>query len=148
MTAAPIHLLLADDDKDDCLFFEEALEELPLTVKLTTVNNGEQLLNLLNSKTGDLPDVLYLDLNMPRKNGLECLTEIKSNQELKSIPVIVYSTSFDPEMVNLIYSKGAHYYFRKPAEFSQLKQVIHKSLTLTSNATQPQPEKQNFILQP
>ncbi|MEO6168182.1 MAG: response regulator [Chitinophagales bacterium] len=148
MTAAPIHLLLADDDKDDCMFFEEAIEELPFTVELTTVNDGEQLLNLLSRKTSELPNVLYLDLNMPRKNGLECLTEIKGNDELKDIPVIIYSTSYDPDMVSQLYDKGAQYYFRKPAEFYQLKKVILKSLTLSFQAVHSQPEKQHFIIQP
>ena len=75
MDFGPIHLLLGDVDKDDCLFFEEALEELTLSTRLTTVHNGEQLMQLLAKKTEQLPHVLFLDLNIPRKNGLECLSK-------------------------------------------------------------------------
>ena len=72
------NLLLADDDEDDCDFFKEALDELLLPTSLVTVNDGVQLMDFLSeSGAENLPDILFLDLNMPRKNGLECLTEIK-----------------------------------------------------------------------
>ena len=66
---APIHILLADDDIDDISFFDKALKELPVSVNLTTVNDGHQLMNYLSENLEHLPDVLFLDLNMPRKNG-------------------------------------------------------------------------------
>ena len=72
-------ILLADDDVDDCIFFREALEELPVNASLTTVKDGVQLIQHLTDNPNPFPDVLYLDLNMPRKNGFECLSEIKSN---------------------------------------------------------------------
>lgn len=62
-----VNILLADDDKDDCLFFKEALEELPLSSQLTVMHNGEQLMRFLEEKTSELPHVLFLDLNMPKK---------------------------------------------------------------------------------
>jgi CheY-like chemotaxis protein len=139
-------LLLADDDKDDCLFFKDALEELPVTANLTTVHDGEQLMQLLTERTGDLPQVLFLDLNMPRKNGFECLSEIKENEKLKQIAVIIFSTSFEQDVVNLLYKKGAQYYIRKPAEFSQLKKVIHQALILATQENILQPTKENFVL--
>ncbi len=116
-----LNLWLADDDADDCMFFKEALDELPLDSSLVTVNNGEELMRALATKSTTLPDVLFLDLNMPRKTGFECLSEIKRNEGLKSIPVIIYSTSLDLAVVNLLYEKGAHHYIRKPGEFSDLK---------------------------
>jgi CheY-like chemotaxis protein len=77
MAADELRVLLADDDADDCLFFKEALEELPLSTSLTIVNDGDQLMKWLLKNTSRLPHVLFLDLNMPRKNGFECLTEIR-----------------------------------------------------------------------
>src|SRR4051812_1809722 len=109
------HLLLADDDNDDCIFFKEALEELPVNASLKIVKDGVELMQSLNEVNGKLPDVLFLDLNMPRKTGYECLDEIKLNHKLKNLPVIIFSTSFDHDVVDALYKKGAHYYVRKPA---------------------------------
>jgi CheY-like chemotaxis protein len=142
------NLLLADDDTDDCIFFKEVLEELGVDTTLTVVNDGVELMRLLSKKTDSLPDVLFLDLNMPRKNGFECLLEIKLDDKLKHLPVVIFSTSLDMQVVNLLYEKGAHYYIRKPGEFSKLKKVIHEALTITSQTKSAQPAKEKFILQP
>lgn len=146
MAADEILVLLADDDKDDCMFFKEALEELPITTHLTIVNDGEQLMKLLIKGTDHLPHVLFLDLNMPRKNGFECLTEIKLNKKLSQLFVIIFSTSSEQEIVNLLYEKGAQYYIRKPSEFTQIKRVIHQALTNISARNFEQPGKENFVL--
>lgn len=143
------NLLLADDDEDDCIFFREAIDELSLPVKLVTVNDGVELMGFLEINTADnLPDILFLDLNMPRKNGYECLAEIKAIEELKELPVIIFSTSLDIEIVNTMYDKGALYYIRKPGDFSKLKQVIGNALKVTSENNFKKPEREDFILQP
>jgi CheY-like chemotaxis protein len=148
MMPNPVILVLADDDKDDCLFFKDALEELPLTAKLTTVHDGEQLMKLLidNSVAPPPPHVLFLDLNMPRKNGFEVLAELKLDEKLKYLPVIIFSTSYEPDVANLLYKKGAQYYIRKPADFSQLKKVIYQALLLATEDNSAQPAKENFVL--
>ncbi|MDQ3141930.1 MAG: response regulator [Bacteroidota bacterium] len=146
MNNQPFNLLLADDDPDDCLFFKDALEELPLSADLRIVNDGVQLMELLSEKEVSLPDALFLDLNMPLKNGFECLAEIKSNEELKNLPVIIVSTSFDIEAVNHLHELGAQYYIRKPGEFSELKKVIQQSLNLLSNSVIGQTAKERFVL--
>ncbi len=140
------HLLLADDDLDDCTFFEDALEELPISATLLTVNDGVQLMNFLSAKFDSLPDALFLDLNMPRKSGFECLSEIKLTDNLKDLPVIIFSTSLDMEVVNLLYQQGAHYYVRKPGEYNKLKKVILEAVTLTSKNKLTQPTRDQFIL--
>jgi CheY-like chemotaxis protein len=132
MTNTIKNLLLADDDVDDCLFFKEALEELQLAVELITANDGEALMNLLDELSNNLPDVLFLDLNMPRKNGFDCLIEIKNTQKFEFLPVIIFSTSYDYDVVNKLYEAGAHYYIRKPSEFSNIKKFIQKALKLLS----------------
>ena len=144
-----LNILLADDDKDDCFLFNEALEELPLSTHLISVNNGDQLMHLLQKESNILPDILFLDLNMPRKNGFQCLEEIKRNEKLKSLPVVIYSTSFDESIAQLLYKNGAHYYIEKPTDFSLLKKVIHQALTLifhdeVSRITQP--PREEFVI--
>ena len=146
MDSKQLNILLADDDIDDCVFFKEALAELNISTKLTAVHDGEKLMKLLTSKTNVLPHILFLDLNMPRKNGFECLSEIKENEKLKGLPVAVFSTSYEQEVVNLLYKNGAQYFIRKPAEFTQFKKIILHTLTLIMQENISQPKKEDFVL--
>jgi CheY-like chemotaxis protein len=146
MAANELRVLLADDDIDDRAFFKEALEELQLPTRLTIVNDGDQLMKLLLKNTSPLPHVLFLDINMPRKNGFECLTEIKLNDKLKALPVILYSTSSDQDVMDRLYQNGAQHFIRKPFDFLQFKRVLHYSLTLIMQETSLQRTKNNFVL--
>lgn len=142
-----LNILLADDDTDDCLFFKEAVEELYLNTELSTQHDGEQLMQYLNTESNKLPDMLFLDLNMPRKNGFECLSEIKANPKLEQLPVIIFSTSFEQEVVNLLYKNGAQNFIRKPSDFSQFKKIIHQTInTLIALQNMPQQTRENFVL--
>ena len=140
------HLLLADDDTDDCIFFKEVLEELSIDAKLTTVKDGIELMHFLNQNADNLPDVLFLDLNMPRKKGSDCLCEIKSNEKLKQLPVIIYSTSFDPVIAASLYENGAHYYICKPADFTELIKTIREAIEITRKDAR-KPAKEKFLIQ-
>ena len=146
MTIKHLDILLADDDIDDCAFFEEALAELPISTKLTAVHDGEKLMQLLNEETRTLPHILFLDLNMPRKNGFECLAEIKGNKKLKQLPVIILSTSYEQEVVNLLFQNGAQYFIRKPSAFARFKKIILHALTLLTEQDVTQPAKEHFVL--
>lgn len=146
MISQHINILLADDDKADCLLFKEALEELPVSAQLTIVNNGEQVIEELTKKGNKLPDVLFLDLNMPRKNGFASLGEIKRNTRLQDLPVIIFSTSSELEGVKMVYRDAAHYYICKPNNFSQLKKVIYEALTLITQKNIYMPLKENFMI--
>jgi CheY-like chemotaxis protein len=139
-------LLLADDDLDDCIFFKEALDDLSLNTSLVTVHDGDELMKWLLNKENDFPELLFLDLNMPRKSGYECLMEIKQNERLKYLPVIIFSTSFDQTVVNSLFDQGALYYIRKPGEFSKLREVIQTVLTLISDTDHKQPSQKMFVI--
>jgi len=129
-----LHIILADDDIDDRLFFEKALKEIPVPNRLTMVRDGEELMNYLHANTDQLPDVLFLDLSMPRKTGFECLSEIKEDKKLKNLPVIMLSTSFprdnkyEQNIISMLYTIGALDYIRKPGDYQKLKEVIHTAL--------------------
>ncbi|MEO7306169.1 MAG: response regulator [Ferruginibacter sp.] len=146
MNEKQLTILLADDDTDDCLFFKDALEGMAISTEFTTVHNGEQLMELLNYETNKLPHVLFLDLNMPRKNGFECLAEIKQNKKLKGIPVVIFSTSYEQEVVNLLYRNGAQYFIRKPSEFGQFKKIILYVLTIVAQQNMLRTTKSDFVL--
>jgi len=145
MSLEQLNILFADDDPDDRLFFKEALGRSFLSMRFTTVTDGEQLMNLLNTTHG-LPDVLFLDLNMPRKNGFECLEEIKQSSKLKALPVVVFSTSFEQEKINLLYKNGAQYYIHKPSEFSQFKEIILQVIRIIEQGNTAQPAIENFVI--
>ena len=130
MILKQLNVLLADDDMDDCNFFKLALKELPISTHLTSMHDGDQLMNYLTENTEHPPHVLFLDINMPRKSGMECLSEIKRNNKLKDLPVVMFSTSNSWEMINMLFKSGAHVYIHKPSDFAQLKQVIHHALPM------------------
>lgn len=146
MLSKNIKVLLADDDQADCLLFKEALNELPISATLTIVNNGEQLIELISKKGNKLPDVLFLDLNMPRKNGYVALEQIKRSNQLQKLPVIIFSTTSEIDTIKKVYRDAAHYYITKPADFSQLKKVIYEALTLIKQKNKSIPLEGNFMI--
>jgi CheY-like chemotaxis protein len=146
MISENINILLADDDKADCLLFKEALEELPVSAMLTIVHNGEELIEEITKKGNKLPDVLFLDLNMPRKSGFASLGEIKRSTDLQDLPVIIFSTASNVETIKNVYRDAAHYYICKPGDFSQLKKVIYEALTLITQENNPLPLQEKFML--
>ena len=125
-------ILLVDDDLDDRELFVEAFSALGGTAKVETLEASEYLLDHLdNAET--LPDYIFLDLNMPRKSGKECLKEIQHNYRLKEIRVVIYSTSINPRDVAETYQDGAYCFIQKPNSFSELKRLLQK--VITSNVT-------------
>lgn len=122
-------ILLADDDQDDALFFRQALDDLQICSCFKVVQDGEELMKLLHLKK-DQPDILFLDLNMPCKNGFECLKEIRQNNHFKTLQIIILSTSFEMKLVQKLFRNGAQHYVQKPADFSELKRVIAYAIRL------------------
>lgn len=131
-----IHIMLADDDADDRLFFKEAIEEINIDSIITFVNDGSQLTNYLNQPGICLPDVLFLDINMPVKNGLECLREIRNNKRYNDILIVIYSTSGSDNDRKEAYDNGANVYLKKAGNFADLKanlaNVLNDSLHLVT----------------
>ncbi len=122
------YIMIVDDDADDRMLFEDALKEVSAETKLISLNNGMDLMNVLHKKEVHGPDVIFLDINMPGKNGFECLASIRSNPTLKSIPIILYSTCSQEDTINKAYSSGANLYVSKPNNFNALKKIIAKVL--------------------
>lgn len=141
-----LNILLAEDDDTDRLLFDEALSELPVSANLITVGNGVDLIDWLTDDNNELPDVLFLDLNMPRKNGFAALGQIKRDSRFEELPVFIFSTANDEEMIQQVYKDAAHYFIRKPNKFGKLKSLIYKSLKLVANNEMSLPVKDNFLL--
>ncbi len=146
MENAAIDILLADDDESDRLLFIEAFEELKIETKVQTVNDGKQLMNYLSQKEIRLPHLIFLDLNMPRKNGLECLKEIRGNEILKDISIAIYSTSASEKDIEETFLHGANVYITKPTDFNILKQLLKKAVISAHMYQHTAFNKEHFLL--
>ena len=145
MKKEPLRILLADDDEADRLLFKEAIGELKIKTIVNTINNGIQLMDYLAKKDNQLPYLLFLDLNMPGKNGLECLKEIRSSQKFKEIVIAIYSTSnSDIDMENALLN-GANIYIHKPNDFNVLKQSLEKAIIAAHQYQEASMNKENFL---
>lgn len=128
--ARPISVLLVDDDPGDVLMIEEALETIGAPRTVFVVNDGEKAVAFLR-RTGQFehaprPDVVLLDLNMPRMDGRQVLAEIKADVDLRSIPIVVLTTSQSPADIVSSYSLHANAYVTKPMNLDDLTEVVQK----------------------
>jgi CheY-like chemotaxis protein len=146
MNNKPFHILLADDDESDCLLFTEAFLELKIETIVSTVNNGIELMELLNRKNSRIPHLLFLDLNMPRKNGLQCLKEIRCNEKLKDISIAIYSTSDCEKDMEETFLSGANVYITKPNDFNLLKQILEKAVMTATQYQDKSMKREVFLL--
>lgn len=115
---------IVDDDRDDQNYLIEALSENDPDARFFTAANGQEALLFLQSGIAPLPDVIFLDLNMPRMNGRQCLTELKLSPALRDIPVIIYSTSSDKKEMQETITMGAAYFLVKRSNFHDLKEEL------------------------
>ena len=139
-------ILLADDDEDDRMFFTDAFKEVKIKTKVDIVKDGQELMNFLNHPQNDLPDVLFLDLNMPRKSGMECLAEIKEDDRLKNIAIVIYSTSASETDIEETFVKGANVYLQKPSDFGVLKKLLSEVIIINWQYQTSGLNRDNFIL--
>lgn len=124
------NIYLSDDDADDRDFFTEAVYEISKDHKLTLSINGAELIEQLQRPPVPLPDIIFLDINMPRKDGIQSLDEIRKNELTENIPVVMYSTSANPDHINKAHKLGANFYFVKPSDYKSLKQRIAAVLAI------------------
>jgi len=124
----PIHILLVEDNEGDILLTREALEEAKILTQLTVVRDGKEAMDFLTRQgrypDAEMPDMLLLDVNLPKRNGHEVLQFIKGNENLKHIPVIIHTTSSSPKDVNMAYSNYVNCFITKPIDVSEFMGVI------------------------
>lgn len=140
-----LRLLLADDDEDDQFFFKTVLERLSIPTTHSTVDTGEKLMQALTQNRSPLPDVLFLDLNMPGKTGLDCLQEIKKSKKFNKIPVIIYSMYPSKQVANLLYECGAHYFIQK-TDVIELQRSLQYVLNDLLENNGDRPPREEFLL--
>ncbi|MCF2442330.1 response regulator [Dyadobacter sp. CY345] len=138
------NIFLADDDEDDTFLFKEALGQLPVPTELIIAENGMELMRKLGS-SALVPDLIFLDMNMPVKNGLECLLELRSSTSYDATPVVILSTSIAGYLLEEAYNAGANLYIQKPTSFSNLVTILKKCL-LKKSCLINRPELSEFLI--
>jgi CheY-like chemotaxis protein len=121
--------LLVDDDSDDTELFTEAIEAVDASVRFYSASDGREALDKLSAKAIDAPDIIFLDINMPEMNGWQLLNRLKRDQDLKDIPVIMYSTSSQITDIRNASTSGALCFFTKPNSFVHLKKILEVVIT-------------------
>ncbi|KIQ25376.1 hypothetical protein RT99_00105 [Flavobacterium sp. MEB061] len=141
-------IYLADDDSDDREFFADAVLEIDPDVILKQVPDGMHLMDDLLALSGpELPEFIFLDINMPGKSGLECLAEIRSSEgELKEVNIVMLSTSSDPENIRRASELGATFYAVKPSCFERLKSLLEEVLSISLVGSVEENKKVSFGL--
>lgn len=126
----PLKIILAEDDTEDQELFLDALEQAQVPSEVTTVENGQQLLDNLRDESQPNPDVIFIDVSMPVKGGIKALEEIKKDEELREIPAVMLSTWDHPADIEDAFEKGADLYVQKPSSFAGFVLVLRKVFLL------------------
>jgi len=147
MNTLPKYLpvLLADDDMDDRTLFSEAVTRIKVDIDLQLVKDGAELMDYLKNSAIIMPEIIFLDLNMPRVNGFECLAELKSTAAFKDIFVIIYSTTQSQKDIDEVYRLKANLFVRKPDSFSDLKNTLYQILTINVKEQFTSGTMQDFV---
>ena len=138
---APVfeNIWLADDDPDDRELFEDVLREVLPLCQLSTFHDGDELMKALTPSYK--PEILFLDINMPKKNGLDCLVEIRAQRHFSRLPIVIFNSARESRFMDSSYGYGANLYFAKPSSFNEhisdlsrlLKMDWDDPLTITSD---------------
>ena len=138
------HVLLAEDDDDDYLVFSLAIDELSsVKVVLTRAENGDILMRLLDEKH---PDLLFLDMLMPCRDGRQCIREIRSNKQFDALPIIVYSSLSDLETIEFCYREGTNLYAKKPSSVKDLKDILERIFAIDWKRMMYYPPMSQFVI--
>lgn len=141
-----LNIALADDDEDDRVIFGEVLEEINIRTKLSIFKNGQELTVYLSLPDILLPDLLFLDINMPIKNGLQCLCEMRNNPRFDHIFIAIYSTSSSEKDIQNTFKNGADIYINKPNTFCEMLKVVEKALRTNWQHGSLRLERDKFLL--
>lgn len=133
-------IFYADDDSDDLELFSEIAAELD--IPLMTFTNGEDLMEKLRNPPPS-PQVVFLDINMPKYSGSEVLEEIRASEDFKGLPVVMYSTSSDPIMIEKLRVLGADLYIPKPSGFKDIKKCL--KFVLSHDFKKTTPSRAGFV---
>jgi len=140
-----LHIVLAEDDKDDRLFFKNAFKGLKIDNRLTVCEDGMALMDYLNDAE-PLPHILFLDLNMPGKHGLECLKELRANDRFTDLSIAIYTSLKSPGLAEDTLLAGANIFIRKPNDPEDLKKILQEVVYINWQYITDGLNKEHFML--
>lgn len=124
-----LNVVLAEDDKDYQDIFNNALSEVNIPTRLTVVSDGQELMKTLQSPDSPSYNIVVLDINMPKKDGIQCLKEIRDDKKLNSTFSVILTSSYDPVVKANAYNAGANLFLTKPENFDEYVETVRKILT-------------------
>jgi CheY-like chemotaxis protein len=139
------NILIADDDSDDFLIFSLATIETKATMSLTRAEDGEELMQRLDE---NIPDILFLDIHMPRKDGRECLKEIRADRRYDALPVIIYSSFTDSSTLEYCFREGSNLYIIKPDSLLDLAAILRDIFIRNWSTAIFYPPRAEFLINP
>lgn len=138
-----MHILMADDDKDDFFILQEAAEKAGEPLQVSYAANWLELWRFI-LKT--IPDVLFLDINMPVKDGIECLQLLRNERKYDKVPILIYSTSVNKADIDKAYQHGANYFIVKPNAIDDITNIIKKLISMGKEALLAVPPREEFVI--
>lgn len=145
MKTGATHVLIAEDDDDDYQIFSTAVHDLSFDILLSRAEDGKVLIQFLDNT---IPDILFLDVLLPCKDGRTCIREIRANKRFDELPVITYSSFRNVETTEFFYREGANLFVIKPSSFRELKDILQKILSIDWKKTMYYPPRAQFVMNP
>ena len=139
-------IALVDDDHEDRTLFEEAFDLVESENSLSLFSSADEFFACIQNKETQVPDLIFLDLNMPKINGIEMLKMIRDNERLRDVSVAIYSTSSSQDNIETTLSLGANIYITKPVSFQALKAIISKVMKINWNFHNSKMNRSTFVL--
>lgn len=138
-------VMVAEDDTDDFELLCDVIRSLPLQVVITHAGDGEILMKLMHE---NVPDLLFLDIILPRKTGIDCIREIRSDKKFDKLPIIVYTSLKDLDTIEFCYRNGTNLFIHKPNSYREIREIIEKIFSLSWKKIQYYPSRQDFVMNP
>jgi CheY-like chemotaxis protein len=138
-----MHILMADDDKDDFFILKEAAEKAGETLQVSYAGNWLELWRFI-LKT--IPDILFLDINMPVKDGIECLQLLRKERKYDKVAILIYSTSVNKTDIDKAYQHGANYFIIKPNAIDDITNIIRKLISMSKESLLSVPPREEFVI--
>jgi CheY-like chemotaxis protein len=146
MTDNVLHILLVDDNKNEHVFFTHALKSIDQSVRLDSLTSGTALIERIYDSSRPLPDILFLDVNMPVKSGKECLALLRTDGRFDGMPIVMYSTSDAETDTDETFALGADLYVRKPVEIVDLAYLLRAVLAVYHQGNIRQTSREQYVI--
>ncbi|WP_415325790.1 response regulator [Chryseobacterium sp. MMS23-Vi53] len=141
-----LNVILVDNDEGNQIFFKNIFKDLKIGIKVQVFCNGENLMEYLKSEEAIVPEILFIDFDIPKKNSLECLHEIKANAKFDQMITTIYSDRLSEAEIEDVFVKGANIFMKKPDNYTELKKVISEVVTVNWQYQTSGLNKNNFIM--